>query len=110
MGNEEKRSNENKSAGKGPDMSCCGPRGISEMMTECCESMSESRDWRSMMGQCMKGCRWFPLIPVILGAAFFLLGYYLDAEITRILWLVVSGFMILLGTFGFIMMSLMSKK
>jgi hypothetical protein len=46
------------------------------------------------------------LIPVILGILLLLLGYYLDAETTRILWMVAAGFLILMGTFGFMMMSL----
>jgi hypothetical protein len=54
-----------------------------------------------MMGK----CRWFPLVPVVFGVILLLLGYYLDAEITRVLWMAVAGLTVLLGTFGFIMMS-----
>ncbi|MHC4559901.1 MAG: hypothetical protein ACYS80_21635 [Planctomycetota bacterium] len=77
-----------------------------EMMAKCCEGMSGTDDCRSMMAECMKKCRWFPLIPVVLGILLLLLGYYLDAEITRILWMITAGFLILVGTFGFMMMSL----
>jgi len=58
-----------------------------------------------MMKECMKRCRWCPIIPVILGIFLLLLGYYLDAEITRILWMAVAGLIILLGTFGLFMMN-----
>ncbi len=57
----------------------------------------------------MKGCRWFPLIPVVLGILLLLLGYYLNAEITRILWMAAAGFVILMGTFGLLMMSKMIR-
>ena len=42
------------------------------------------------------------MAPVILGIALLLLGYFLDADITRILWMVVAGFIILLGAFGLV--------
>ena len=92
---------------------CCVPRmdkhKMTEIMANCCEGMSEAGNCRSMMAQCMKGCRWFPLIPVILGISLFLLGYYLDAEITRILWMVAAGFVILMGIFCFVMVSKMKQ-
>ena len=80
-----------------------------EMMNKCCEGMSENFDCRSMMVECMKGCRWFPFIPVIFGIVLFLLGYYLDAETTRILWMAASGFLILMGAFCLLMMSRMIR-
>jgi len=46
---------------------------------------------------------------VILGILFLLLGYYLDAEITRILWMLAAGFLILMGTFCLWMMSKMIR-
>jgi hypothetical protein len=101
----EKTSNENK---------CCGTvedkQKMAEMMDKCCEGMNGSGDCGSMMAECMKRCRWFPLIPLIVGIFLFLLGYYLNAEVIRILWMVVAGLIILLGTFGLIMMSIISKK
>ena len=48
-----------------------------------------------------------PFVPVILGIVLLLLGYYLDAEVIRILWIVVAGLIILLGTFGLVMISRM---
>ena len=75
------------------------------MMNECCKGMRESGDGSSMMAECMNRCKWFPLMAVIFGIALFLLGYYLDAEITRILWMIAAGFLILMGTFCLLMMS-----
>ena len=109
MKNEEKRTNENKFAQKCCDTSCCTQEHTSEMMSKCCEDMSESNGCGSMMAECMKKFRWFPLIPVIIGILLLLLGYYLDAEITRILWMIAAGFVILAGTFGLIMMGRMKK-
>lgn len=64
---------------------------------------------KEMMGKCMSGCRWFPIIPIIIGIIFFLLGYYLNAEIVRILWLICSGFWVLMGVFGFVIMGVMMR-
>jgi len=109
MENEEKRNNENKFAEKRSDISCWNGPGMFEAMAGCCGGMSGQGDSRSMMAGCMKMCRWFPLVPVILGIAFLLLGYYLDASIIRILWMLFAGFVAVLGTFGLIMMGRMKK-
>ena len=94
METKEEKSNENK---------CCGTVNnkwkMSEMMEKCCEGMRGTDGSSSMMAECMKRCKWFPLMAVIFGIALFLLGYYLDAEITRILWMLAAGFLILMGTF-----------
>ena len=63
----------------------------------------------SMMSKCMKGCRWFPLFPIILGIVLLLLGYYLDAEVIRIIWMIVSGLVIVLGILGLFMMGKMKN-
>jgi len=109
MVNEEKINNENKSAEKCCDTSGWNGPGMFEAMSGCCGGMKRSGDSRSMMAGCMKMCRWFPLLPVILGILFLLLGYYLDAEITRILWMLAAGFSILMGTFYLLMMSKMIR-
>ena len=44
-------------------------------------------------------------MPIAFGAILFLLGYYLDAEVVRILWLIFTGFIVLMGIFMFIMAS-----
>ena len=56
-----------------------------------------------MMQQNMRACRVCALFPVTFGALLFFLGYYLDPEITRILWLVFTGFMALAGIFMYLM-------
>ncbi len=109
MENEEKRNNENKFAEKRFDTSCWNGPGMFEAMAGCCGGMSGSGDSRSMMTGCMKMCRWFPIVPVILGIVLLLLGYYLDASIIRILWMITAGFVAVLGTFGLILMGRMKK-
>ena len=105
METKEKRNDENKFAEKCCDTSCCEGLGKSKM-AECCENAGGD-DNHSRMCNCMKGCRWFPLVPVILGIVLLLLGYYLDAEITRVLWMIAAGFGILLGTFALVMIGRM---
>lgn len=56
-----------------------------------------------MMKECMKSCRWCALFPVIFGGILFSLGYYLDVEVVRILWLIFAGFIILIGLFMLMM-------
>ncbi|MHC4154653.1 MAG: hypothetical protein ACYST6_06995 [Planctomycetota bacterium] len=105
----EKRSDESKLEGNFCDTFCCVGPDSHKMMEDCCESIGGAMDCSSVMGRCMKGCRWFPLIPVVLGIALLVLGYYLDAEVTRILWMVGAGLVILMGTLGAVMMRLMIR-
>ncbi|MHC4117372.1 MAG: hypothetical protein ACYSWO_07675 [Planctomycetota bacterium] len=109
MENAEERNNESMVGDENFDTSCCGGRGILQTMAKCCEGMSGPDDWRAMMAGCMRKCRWFLLIPAIIGIFFLLLGYVLDAEVTRILWMTAAGLVSLAGVFGFLMMS-MGKK
>ena len=105
METKEEKSNENE---------CCGTVQdrwkMAEMIDKCCKGMSKTNDCSSMMAECMKKCRWFPLIPVIFGIALLLLGYYLDAEVTRILWMIFAGMLILMGAFCLLMMSNMIRS
>ena len=110
MANEEIIKVKNKSAEKCCDTSGWNGQGMLEAMAECCGDIRGKGESRSMMSGCMKMCRWFPLIPVILGILFLLLGYYLDAEVTRILWMLAAGFLILMGTFCLLMMNLSKKR
>lgn len=109
MANDEKTKNENKFAEKCCDTSCCGGQGMFDAMAKCREGMSGPGDCKSMMAECMRKCRWFLLIPVIIGILLLLLGYVLDAEVTRILWMATAGLVVFMGAFGFLMMRL-SKR
>ena len=109
MENEEKRNNEDKFTEGCWCTSCFGWQGMPEAMAKCCGGMSKSGGSRSMMAGCMKMCRWFPLIPVIFGIIFLLVGYYLDASIIRVLWMLFAGLVVVMGTFGLIMMDFMKK-
>jgi hypothetical protein len=64
---------------------------------------------KGCMRNCMKGCKWCAMMPVTFGAILFLLGYYLDAEVVRILWLIFTGFMVLMGIFMLIMINAVLK-
>ena len=109
MTSEERINNENKFANNFWDTSYFDEQGIPEMMVKCCGGMSGSGDYRSMMAGCMKVCRWFPVIPVIFGIVLLLLGYYLDASIIRIFWMLFAGFIAVMGIFGLILMGKMRK-
>lgn len=61
MKTEEKRSDEGKFEEKCCDTSCCEGEGFTEKASQCRGSGSAGVDCRSMMGECMKGCRWSKL-------------------------------------------------
>ena len=63
----------------------------------------------TMMRHCMRSFRWFPLVPLGIGAVFFLLGYFLSAEAVRVLWLVLSAIPIILGVLGLFLMTAMMR-
>jgi hypothetical protein len=109
METKERRNDEKKAVETWPNMSCCGTNASPGEIPDCCKSMFETDARSSMMSKCMRVFRWFPLVPVMLGIVFLLLGYYLDAAITRVLWMLVAGFVVLLGTFGLILAGRMKE-
>jgi hypothetical protein len=109
METEEKRNDEKKTVKNRPNMSCCGTEVGPWEMPDCCKSFFKTHDCSSMMDKCMAMFRWFPLVPIILGISLLLLGYYLDASITRVLWMFVGGCIALLGAFGLILAGRMRR-
>lgn len=100
---------------KGPGTGCCSPESSAEMMANCCVGVSAkgSAGMKAMMSECckkMKVFRLFPVIPMALGVIAFLLGYFVGGEIIRILWLIMSGTVVLVGLLGLILMGSMCGK
>ncbi len=62
-----------------------------------------------VMKEHMKGCRICAIMPIIFGTILFLLGYFLDAEVVRIIWLIFAGCIVLMGTFMLLMITAMNK-
>ena len=62
------------------------------------------------MFKCMKGATWFLLIPGALMILAFILGYFLDPVSVRLLWLITSGVLIVLGATFYILMNIWAKK
>ncbi len=73
-------------------------------MKKCMEHMN----WESGKGS-GKGLIWFPLTPIIFGLILFITGWFLNPEITRVLWLIVSGLIVSIGAMMWIMGSLMFR-
>lgn len=109
METEEKRDDEKKTVETWPAMFCCGTDTDPWKMSDCCKSMFGTGDGSSMMDKCMRMCRWFLLVPVILGISILLLGYYLDTSTTRVLWMFVGGFIALMGLLGLILSGWMRR-
>lgn len=63
----------------------------------------------TMMRGCAKYCYWFPVMGVLFMGSFLLLGYYLDAEALRVIWLTFTGIGILMMICGWLMMGIMMK-
>lgn len=73
----------------------------------------ENNTPRNMMFQMMTHCatnmRWMPLLPITVGTALLLLGYFMEAESVRIVFLTLAALPVIMGVFGFIMMNIMRK-
>ncbi len=109
MANEEKRNDKNKFEDRNWNASCFGWRDMPEAMAKCCEGMKGRGSSGSMMAGCMKMCGWFPLMAVVFGITFLLLGYYLDASVIRVFWMLFAGCAVVMGIFGLIMMRRMKN-
>ena len=59
---------------------------------------------KGMVKDCCKRCKWCPLFPIVFGIIFLLLGYYLSAEVVRVLWMVLALFWVAMGVCCFMMM------
>ena len=105
---------------------------ICRVMAECCGDMSAEEKQRMlndmmprmmkmmggggkggimgmMMKEFMRVFRWVPLVPIVIGAVLFALGYFLDSEALRILWLILAALPIVVGFVGFVVMSATSR-
>jgi hypothetical protein len=91
------------------DVACCGQTTDSETSFNCCSDSGGTNNCHAMMEGCMNKCRWFPLIPVAIGLLFILLGVHLDVEITRVLWMILAGFIVLMGVLGLGLMHAMKR-
>ena len=83
-------------------ISCCIPRGDS--------GRGEQMDTGNLMASCAAACRWFPLVPVVLGAVFLLLGYYLAPEVIRALWIVAAAVAVAMGLLGLVITGRMARR
>lgn len=76
----------------------------------CFEEVKENKDSVKLgMMKCMKGAKWFLLIPGILIITAFLLGYFLDPATVRVLWLAITGTLLAFGITIYILMNLWIK-
>jgi len=94
--------------------SCCG----AEDWKTCCSTDADSKGafgWRSegmpsFMGKCFSVFRYFPLVPVIMGAGFLALGYFLSPESVRVLWMVGAGIAVVMGLFGLVVVGRIASR
>ena len=99
MSNNEEKTNKEDQEGS-EKQPCCGP----EERKECCPDNDKAGpgccgggEKPDGMGKCFSKCRYFPLVPVIMGSVFLLLGYFLSPEATRALWMVGAGLIVGMG-------------
>ena len=85
---------------------------MQDMMPRMMHMMGDGRG-TTMMGTTMKtfmhGFRWFPLIPLAVGTVLFLVGYFLDAEVVRVLFLILAAVPVIMGLLGFFMLRTMTR-
>ena len=94
--------------------SCCG---TGDWMTGCSPDANRmgAFGWRaegmpSFMRNCSSMCRYFPLVPVIMGAGFLALGYFLSPESVRVLWMVGAGIAVVMGLFGLVVVGRIASR
>ena len=56
----------------------------------------------AMMEACATHCRWCPVIPIVIGLALFLLGFFLEAETIHILWFALTIVPVIMGSVALI--------
>jgi len=79
---------------------CCGFKGFTNG-----GSSDDSKKYA-----CMSACRWFPLIPLLLGVVAITAGYALNPSTIRIIWLAFSMTMAGFGLFALVIMRTMTGK
>lgn len=86
---------------------CCGPK----QWKKCCPDIGRSgpgcfsgAGMPNAMTRCFSRCWYFFLFPVVLGTIFLLLGYFLGPEVTRALWMIGAGLIVVMGLFGLLAM------
>ncbi len=62
------------------------------------------------MNKCMKGAKWFLLIPGVIITLAFLLGYMLNPSAVRVLWLIITGFLMIAGSIFYILMNIWGNE
>jgi len=80
---------------------------------DCCGSKETSNSNTSVEDKkcaCMSACRWFPLVPVVLGILTITAGYFLSPSTIRIIWLAFSGTLVAFGLLALTMMRTMTRK
>jgi len=93
------------------DQKCC----CSAMTTSGCQDL-DGIGLVGMRAEMYQRChrmnifKWFPLVPVVLGTIAFLLGYLLPPEFLRMLWLIASGVVVVMGLLGFIVIGKACRK
>ena len=75
---------------------CCPDQGETKSASGCGEGIAKGMD------KCFSKCRYLPLVPIVLGSAFILLGYLLTPAVIRVLWMVGAGLVVAMGLFGLI--------
>ena len=65
---------------------------------------------QAMRKACLSRCKWPPFVLALLGGGLFALTYYLDSSTVQVLWMSISGLIVLAGLSGFLGMSLMVLK
>ena len=77
----------------------------------CMGNQNEDKKFKDQgMKKCLKGAKWFLLIPGVIITLAFLLGYTLNPSTVRVLWLIITGFLMVIGSIFYILMNIWSYK
>ena len=73
----------------------------------CLDKQKEDKNSEGQgMNKCMKGAKWFLLIPGVIITLAFILGYMLNPSAVRVMWLIITGFLMIAGSIFYILMNI----
>ncbi|MFC1765497.1 hypothetical protein ACFL6U_25925 [Planctomycetota bacterium] len=107
MNDSEKKSSQNQDhepnqgrPGRGPEQwaNCCHGIGKTD------SGIHSDIDMQHAMAKCFSCCRYFLLVPIVLGISFLLFGYYLSPDVIRSLWMIGAGVAVGMGLIGALVM------
>ena len=82
---------------------CCPGMGVAE------SAPSVGEEGQSPMARCFSCCRYFVLFLAIMGIIFLAVGYYVNPEVIRTIWMIGAGVAVVMALFAAVLMRRMAR-